>query len=125
MTGIAVVSARRRRLLAHFLGFAAALAPGTARALDAEVTSDSAAQFYDVRSPAPTAFGNITVLNRRRLTTTLGLGVYNLLDAPQGDPKAPDPLVSRAPPVRRRLRHPGRPDGRARTRRTTRSWCLA
>ena len=60
----------------------------TARALDAEVTSDTAAQFYDVRSrPRP---GDVTVLNRRRLTTTLGLGLYNLIDAPQGDPRAPD-----------------------------------
>jgi hypothetical protein len=69
---------------------ALALAPRTAWALDAEVTSDSAAQFYDVRSPAPNATGDITVLSRRRLTTTLGLGVYNLLDSPQGDPKAAD-----------------------------------
>jgi hypothetical protein len=91
MTGMAVIRGwRGRQVLAPLVGLAAALAPGTARALDAEVTSDSAAQFYDVRSPAPTAFGNITVLNRRRLTTTLGLGLYNLLDAPQGDPRAPD-----------------------------------
>ncbi len=88
---MAVVNGRPGRpVLAALLGLAAALAPGTARALDAEVTSDSSAQFYDVRSPAPTAFGNITVLNRRRLTTSLGLGIYNLMDAPQGDSKAPD-----------------------------------
>ena len=88
MTG---VSARRgSRILACLLGGAGVLAPANAFALDADVTSDSAAQFYDVRSPAPTAFGNVTVLDRRRLTTSLGLGLYNLIDSPQGDPKAPD-----------------------------------
>ena len=76
--------------MASLVGFAAALLPARAHALDAEVTSDSAAQFYDVRSPAANAFGNVTVLERRRLTTTLGLGVYNLMDSPQGDPRAPD-----------------------------------
>lgn len=88
MTG---VSARRaNRILACLVGSAWAIAPATALAFDADVTSDSSAQFYDVRSPAPTAFGNTTVLDRRRLTTTLGLGLYNLIDSPQGDPKAPD-----------------------------------
>ena len=92
MTRMTVVRARRGRgrVPATLVGIAAAFAPGTAHALDAEVTSDSAAQFYDVRSPAPTAMGNVTVLERRRLTTSLGLGLYNLIDAPQGDPKAPD-----------------------------------
>jgi len=52
---------------------------------DVEVTSDTAAQFYDVRSPT-----GETVLSRRRLTTTLGAAVYNLLGAPEGDPKAPE-----------------------------------
>jgi hypothetical protein len=32
------------------------------------------------------------VLNRRRLTTTLGIGGYDLLDAPPGDAKAPELL---------------------------------
>jgi hypothetical protein len=91
MTGMTVANARRRsRVPAWLLGLAATLAPATAHALDAEVTSDSAAQFYDVRSPAASALGDVTVLERRRLTTTLGLGLYNLMDAPQGDPKAPD-----------------------------------
>jgi len=60
-----------------------ALWPGSARAMDSEVTSDTTAQAYDVRSPT-----GETLLSRRRLTTTLGVGVYNLLDAPMGDPHA-------------------------------------
>jgi hypothetical protein len=64
----------------------AALAPAsTARALDAEVTSDTAAQFYDVRSPT-----SETVLSRRRLTSMLGVSAYNLFDTPEGDPRAPE-----------------------------------
>src|SRR5260370_35774285 len=62
-----------------------AVVPATARAMDAEVTSDTAAQFYDVRSPT----GGV-ILTRRRLTTTLGVGAYDLLDAPQGDVKSPE-----------------------------------
>jgi hypothetical protein len=54
-----------------------------AYAMDAEVTSDTAAQFYDVRSPT-----GVPVLTRRRLTTTLGVGAYDLIDTPQGDPRA-------------------------------------
>ncbi|HEY3815700.1 MAG TPA: hypothetical protein VGL81_00935 [Polyangiaceae bacterium] len=61
------------------------LAPVTALAADAEVTSDTAAQFYDVRSPT-----GENVLNRRRLTTTLAVSAYDLLDSPVGDPSAPD-----------------------------------
>ncbi|HZU84093.1 MAG TPA: hypothetical protein VE987_14290, partial [Polyangiaceae bacterium] len=49
------------------------------------VTSDTAAQFYDVRSPT-----GETVLLRRRLTTTLGVGAYDLLESPPGDPHAPE-----------------------------------
>jgi hypothetical protein len=60
------------------------LLPGTAHAMDAEVTNDESAQFYDMRSP--TGYP----LSRRRLTATLGLGAYNLFDAPAGDPRAPD-----------------------------------
>jgi hypothetical protein len=59
------------------------LAPVTAFAMDAEVTSDTAAQFYDVRSPT-----GETVLSRRRLTSTLALSAYDLLDTPAGDTKA-------------------------------------
>lgn len=56
-----------------------------AHAMEPEATSDTAAQFYDVRSPT-----GETILNRRRLTTTLGLNAYDLLKTPPGDPKAPD-----------------------------------
>ena len=61
------------------------LTPSAARAMDPELTSDTAAQFYDVRSPT-----GETTLSRRRLTTMLGLSAYDLLKAPPGDPKAPD-----------------------------------
>jgi hypothetical protein len=53
--------------------------------MDAEVTSDTAAQFYDVRSPT-----GETILSRRRLTTTLGVSAYDMLETPPGDPRAPD-----------------------------------
>src|SRR3954470_11699644 len=53
------------------------LGAGEARALEPEVTSDTAAQFYDVRSPT-----GETVIARRRLTTTLGVSVYDLYDSP-------------------------------------------
>jgi hypothetical protein len=51
--------------------------------IDAEVTSDTAAQLYELRSPT-----GQTVIARRRLTTTLGVAVYNLLDKP-ADPLGP------------------------------------
>ncbi len=64
-----------------------------ARALDGaagaavEVSSDTATQFYDVRSPT-----GVPVLIRSRLTTTLGVAVYDLLDRPKeaGQEKKPD-----------------------------------
>jgi len=59
--------------------------PQRAHAMDADVTSDTAAQFYDVRSPT-----GETILSRRRLTTTLGVGAYNLLDTAPGDLSAPE-----------------------------------
>jgi hypothetical protein len=59
--------------------------PSVAQAMDAEVTGDAAAQFYDVRSPT-----GETVLLRRRLTTTLGISGYDLLDPTPGDVMAPD-----------------------------------
>jgi hypothetical protein len=64
---------------------AALLAAVPARAADVEATSDSAAQFYDVRSPT-----GEQVLTRRRFTTTLGVGAYDLLQTPMGDPHAPE-----------------------------------
>lgn len=48
-------------------------------ALDGEVTSDTSAQFYDLRSPT-----GETILSRRRLTTTLGVGAYDLLGNERG-----------------------------------------
>jgi len=61
------------------------LAEASAQALEPEVTSETAAQFYDVRSPT-----GETVLHRRRLTTTLGVSAYDLMDKPQAlDPSAP------------------------------------
>jgi hypothetical protein len=54
------------------------LTPSVASAVEPEVTSDTAAQFYDVKSPT----GETTV-SRRRLTTTLGVGVYDLYDKPE------------------------------------------
>jgi hypothetical protein len=61
------------------------LVPQIAYAMDAEVTGDATAQFYDVRSPT-----GETVLSRRRLLGILGVSAYDLLDAPAGDPRAPD-----------------------------------
>jgi hypothetical protein len=78
------VGTRSTQLLTTVAAGLASLAVATqARAADVEVTSDTAAQFYDVRSPT-----GQTVLNRRRLTTTLGVGAYDLLDTPMGDPHA-------------------------------------
>ncbi len=59
------------------------LAAPSARAFDAEVTSDTAAQAYSLRSP----FGD-PILFRRRVTQTLGLGMYRLLpDEKPGGPQ--------------------------------------
>jgi hypothetical protein len=52
------------------------------RSPDAEVTSETSAQFYDVRSPT-----GETVLSRRRLISTLGVSVYDLLERDEGDPR--------------------------------------
>lgn len=52
---------------------AACSATGSAHAYDAEVTAQTAAQSYDVRSP----WGDPAIA-RRRFTQTLGLGVWNL-----------------------------------------------
>ncbi|HVH47002.1 MAG TPA: hypothetical protein VM925_31880 [Labilithrix sp.] len=53
------------------------------RPVDAEITSDTAAQFYEMRSPT-----GQTIIARRRLTTTLGVAVYDLFDKVD-DPRAP------------------------------------
>ncbi|MBX3190220.1 MAG: hypothetical protein KF819_24690 [Labilithrix sp.] len=75
------MSARRASLL--LLGAAVLLTPGVSFALEPEITSDTAAQFYDVRSPT-----GETVISRRRLMTTLGVSVYDLYDKPE-DPNGP------------------------------------
>jgi hypothetical protein len=59
-----------------------------ARAVDVDVQSDNAAQFYDVRSPT-----GETVLNRRRFTSTLAIGGYDVLGTPPNDPQAPQLLL--------------------------------
>lgn len=64
-------------------GLAAASAVAADKAPDAEVTADTAAQFYEMRSPT-----GETVIARRRLTVTLGAAVYDLLDKPT-DPLGP------------------------------------
>ena len=57
--------------------------PRPAAAAEPEVTADTAAQFYDVRSPT-----GETVIMRRRVTTTLGVSVYDLYDKAE-DPTGP------------------------------------
>ncbi len=53
------------------------LASGPALAVDPEITSDTTAQFYDVRSPS-----GQTIVPRRRLTSTVGVATYDLLPRP-------------------------------------------
>ncbi|WP_394826564.1 hypothetical protein [Pendulispora albinea] len=74
-------------------------AASRALALEPEVTSDTSAQFYDVRSPT-----GQTIVARRRLTTTLGVGAYDLL----GNQASPDRLGKKPLPeltFRARLRY--------------------
>jgi hypothetical protein len=73
----------RRALLGSCALWAGLLSSGEASALEPEVTSDTAIQFYDVRSPT-----GETVISRRRLTTALGVNVYDLYDKPS-DPSGP------------------------------------
>jgi hypothetical protein len=60
---------------------------GRAWAVDGEITSDTTTQFYDVRSPNGTP-----ILMRTRLTTTLGIAAYDLIDrtAEPGQELQPD-----------------------------------
>jgi hypothetical protein len=60
-----------------------------ARAADMEVTSDTSAQFYDLRGPT-----GETVLARRRVTTSLGVSAYDLLGEQARDPKRLGPELS-------------------------------
>ena len=63
--------------------------PSRPHSVDPELTVDTAAQFYEMRSPS-----GQTVISRRRLTTTVGVAAYDLLET-NGDPHAPT-LVFRA-----------------------------
>src|SRR3954471_7084709 len=74
------MSRARHFVLASMAGSVLAV-PSTALAIEPEITSDTAAQFYEMRSPT-----GETVIPRRRFMTTLGVGVYDLID------KAEDPL---------------------------------
>lgn len=67
----------QHRLLRLSLAASIAFAAQRAGAVEPEVTSDTSAQFYDVRSPT-----GETVLARRRVTSTLGVAVYDLLPQP-------------------------------------------
>lgn len=78
------------------LGALAACAlPSTARATDTDIRSETAAQFYDVRSPTGEA-----ILPRRRLTTWLSARADDLF-APKPEP---DASVANRPIVRFRAR---------------------
>jgi hypothetical protein len=77
------------RALAAAAVASASVSPAPARAAEPEITSETSAQFYEVRSPT-----GETVIARRRLTTTLGVGVYDLIDKVE-DPTAPS-LIFRA-----------------------------
>ncbi len=69
------------------LGACVLACAGRASAVDGEVTSDTTTQFYDVRSPNGTP-----ILLRSRLTTTLGIAAYDLVDrsAEPGQELKPD-----------------------------------
>ena len=67
----------RRNFAAGLCGAALVLASREARAIEPEITSDTAAQFYDTRSPT-----GETVVTQRRLTTMLGVSVYDLYATP-------------------------------------------
>jgi hypothetical protein len=82
--------------MAGFLGAAVAVLPATAHAADVDVQSDTSAQFYDVRSPT-----GEQVVARRRVTETLAVSGYQLIDSPPNDPTAPQLLF------RARLRYDG------------------
>ena len=62
-----------RRFALSLIGLSATFLAGSARAADVEVQSDTAAQFYDMRSPT-----GETVIQRRRFTTSLGVSAYNI-----------------------------------------------
>jgi hypothetical protein len=69
------------------LGLALLAVAPVASAAEGEVSSDVAAQFYDVKSPT-----GATTLSRRRVTVTLGVAGYDLLSRPPeaGQQSLPD-----------------------------------
>ena len=74
---------RRRLPLAIGCSTLVVVVPVAARAAEPEITSDTAAQFYEMRSPT-----GEQVIARRRFMTTLGVAVYDLLPE-KPDPQAP------------------------------------
>jgi len=70
-------------VLAGGIGVGVVGLPREALAIEPELTVDTAAQFYDMRSPT-----GETIISRRRLMTTLGVSVYDLYDSPD-DPSGP------------------------------------
>ncbi len=79
MRRIASSQSSRRRVAASALALTTAIAgilsPREALAVDAEVESQTSAQAYQLRGPT-----GDPILSRRRITQTLGLGVYDLLN---------------------------------------------
>ncbi|MBK6692907.1 MAG: hypothetical protein IPG50_12015 [Myxococcales bacterium] len=68
---------RTPRRVASFLTLTlVAAGPSGARALEPEITAETSAQCYDVRSPT-----GETIVPRRRLTSTLGVAAYDLMGA--------------------------------------------
>jgi hypothetical protein len=76
-----------RRATAWAGASALCLASASARALDTDVQNDTNAQFYNVRSPT-----GEQVLQRGRLTDTLAISGFQLLESPPNDPQAPQLL---------------------------------
>jgi hypothetical protein len=79
----------RRRLAGPSILIAVTVS-ASARAVEPEVTGDATGQFYDVRSPT-----GETVLERRRVTATLGVSGYELL-TPDPDNRGGPELTFRA-----------------------------
>jgi hypothetical protein len=79
-----------RRRLASASMLAALAVTARAQAVEPEVTGEATGQFYDVRSPT-----GETVLERRRLTATLGVSGYELL-APDPDNRGGPEMIFRA-----------------------------
>lgn len=77
-----------RAIAALAIAAASGVVASPAHAAEPEITADTTAQFYEVRSPS-----GATVLARRRFLTTLGVAAYDLHDragAPSGEALGPD-----------------------------------